>query len=44
MSATDRVHGLDALRAFALLLGIVLHSALPYGCRRCVGGCTTQLT
>ena len=30
MSATDRVHGLDALRAFALLLGIVPHSALPY--------------
>ena len=30
MSATDRVHALDALRAFALLLGIVLHSALPY--------------
>lgn len=30
MSTTERVHGLDALRAFALLLGIVLHSALPY--------------
>jgi peptidoglycan/LPS O-acetylase OafA/YrhL len=30
MISTDRVHGLDALRAFALLLGIVLHSALPY--------------
>jgi glucans biosynthesis protein C len=30
MTATERVHGLDALRAFALLLGIVLHSALPY--------------
>jgi len=30
VSTTERVHGLDALRAFALLLGIVLHSALPY--------------
>lgn len=30
MTVTERVHGLDALRAFALLLGIVLHSALPY--------------
>lgn len=25
-----RIHGLDALRAFALLLGIVLHSLLPF--------------
>ena len=26
----QRFHGLDALRGFAMLLGIVLHSALPY--------------
>jgi peptidoglycan/LPS O-acetylase OafA/YrhL len=26
----ERVHGLDALRAFALLLGILLHSTMPY--------------
>ena len=25
-----RYHGLDALRGFAMLLGIVLHGALPY--------------
>ncbi|WP_306369031.1 acyltransferase family protein [Nocardiopsis sp. CC223A] len=29
-SARVRIHGLDALRAFALLLGIVLHSLLPF--------------
>jgi glucan biosynthesis protein C len=28
---TTRLHGLDALRAGALLLGIVLHSLLPFG-------------
>jgi RNA polymerase sigma factor (sigma-70 family) len=27
---TERLHGLDALRAVALLLGLVLHSAMPY--------------
>ena len=26
----QRFHGLDALRGFAMLLGIVLHAALPY--------------
>jgi glucans biosynthesis protein C len=30
MTTSERVHGLDALRAFALLLGIVLHSTMPY--------------
>ena len=25
-----RFHGLDALRGIAMLLGIVLHAALPY--------------
>lgn len=30
MHATDRLHGLDAVRAFALLLGIALHAAQPY--------------
>ena len=25
-----RYHGLDALRGIAMLLGIVLHAALPY--------------
>jgi peptidoglycan/LPS O-acetylase OafA/YrhL len=30
MHATDRLHGLDAVRAFALLLGIALHAAMPY--------------
>jgi glucan biosynthesis protein C len=29
-SFVDRYHGLDALRGFAMLLGIVLHGALPY--------------
>jgi glucans biosynthesis protein C len=29
MTPPERVHGLDALRAFALLLGVALHSALP---------------
>jgi glucan biosynthesis protein C len=28
--ATTRYHGLDALRGIAMLLGIVLHAALPY--------------
>ena len=28
--ASSRYHGLDALRGFAMLLGIVLHAALPY--------------
>jgi glucan biosynthesis protein C len=28
--ATTRYHGLDALRGIAMLLGVVLHSALPY--------------
>jgi glucans biosynthesis protein C len=27
---TDRLHGLDALRGFALLLGVVLHAAMAY--------------
>jgi peptidoglycan/LPS O-acetylase OafA/YrhL len=26
----DRYHGLDALRGFAMLLGVVLHAAIPY--------------
>ena len=30
MYSTDRFHGLDAVRAFALLLGIALHAAQPY--------------
>jgi glucan biosynthesis protein C len=30
MHSTDRLHALDALRAFALLLGIALHAANPY--------------
>jgi len=30
MHSTDRLHGLDAVRAFALLLGIALHAAQPY--------------
>lgn len=29
-SPTDRLHGLDALRGFALLLGVVLHAAMAY--------------
>lgn len=28
--ASDRLHGLDGVRAFALLLGVVLHSTLAY--------------
>ena len=28
--STDRLHGLDALRGFALLLGVVLHAAMAY--------------
>ena len=27
---TQRYHGLDGLRGFAMLLGIVLHGSLPY--------------
>jgi peptidoglycan/LPS O-acetylase OafA/YrhL len=30
MHLTDRLHGLDAVRAFALLLGIALHAAQPF--------------
>lgn len=30
MPLTDRIHGLDALRAAALLLGVLIHAALPY--------------
>ncbi len=30
MQPTDRLHALDAVRAFALLLGLVLHSAAPF--------------
>jgi glucans biosynthesis protein C len=30
MPAADRLHSLDALRAFALLLGIFFHGAVPY--------------
>jgi len=30
MHSTDRLHGLDAVRAFALLLGIALHAAQPF--------------
>ena len=30
MTRVERLHGLDALRAVALLLGVVLHSALQY--------------
>src|SRR5262245_20785809 len=29
-SSNDRYHSLDALRAFALLLGVVFHSAMSY--------------
>lgn len=29
-SPTDRLHGLDALRGFALLLGIALHASMSY--------------
>ena len=28
--APERYHGLDALRGIAMLLGIVLHAAIPY--------------
>src|SRR5687768_4203369 len=30
VSASDRLHGLDALRGGALLLGVVLHASLAY--------------
>ena len=30
MQANDRLHALDAVRAFALLGGIALHAATPY--------------
>jgi len=30
ISQTDRLHGLDALRATALLLGVVLHASMAY--------------
>lgn len=30
VSRTQRYHGLDGLRGFAMLLGIVVHGALPY--------------
>jgi peptidoglycan/LPS O-acetylase OafA/YrhL len=30
MHTSDRLHALDAVRAFALLLGIALHAATPY--------------
>lgn len=29
-SSTERLHGLDALRGFALLLGVVLHASMSY--------------
>jgi len=29
-ASTARYHGLDSLRGFAMVLGIVLHAALPY--------------
>ena len=29
-SAPDRYHALDALRGFAMLLGVLLHAAIPY--------------
>ncbi len=32
-AAPSRYHGLDGLRAFAMLLGIVLHATLPYFAR-----------
>jgi glucans biosynthesis protein C len=31
MSKTQRIHGLDALRAIMMLLGLLLHTALTYG-------------
>ncbi len=30
MPAIDRWHGIDALRAVVVLLGIALHGAVPY--------------
>ena len=30
VTATERLHGLDSLRAVAMLLGIVLHAAVPF--------------
>ena len=30
MKPTQRLHGLDGLRAFAMLMGIVVHASLPY--------------
>ena len=30
MQVSDRYHGLDALRGMSMLLGIVIHGALPY--------------
>lgn len=30
MNSSDRIHGFDALRAFALLLGIVIHAVMPF--------------
>lgn len=30
MNSSDRIHGFDALRAFALLLGILIHAAMPF--------------
>jgi len=30
MQSSDRLHALDAVRAFALLLGVALHAAQPY--------------
>ena len=30
MTSPNRLHGLDAVRAGALLLGIVLHSLIPF--------------
>ena len=30
----DRYHALDALRGFAMLLGVLLHAALPYTAMR----------
>ena len=30
LQSTPRLHGLDAIRAFALLLGVVLHSAMSF--------------
>ena len=29
-STADRYHALDALRGFAMLLGVLLHAAVPY--------------